>query len=349
MRRRLRLRPDGASAVDVSRLLSLETDGGSLILGMFIVTNVAFALTTIGTLSTAWPAYVAVVVVSAAAVLLVRPHPDPFPLRDSWLVVGAVVVSSIVLSLALPAEGVIGRASWHLGSNMWLLWFLIIRGRGRLAWLGAALMTAITVGWAMAVGRGWGAGLSMLDTQLGMLVVASIFARALRRTAWRINALSERSVEAAAAAAASEATRQVRLQRASEVARLAVPFLTRIVDGGPLSADERAQVRDAEAMLRDSVRGRALATPAVLTAATRARGRGVDVVLLDDRGSGLPSGEAMQRVEARVTETLTRAAGSVTVRLLPAGRDAAVTIVAVDPERVERTLLDVDGDVITAA
>lgn len=349
MRFRIRRPVEAESAVDVSRLLSLETDGGSLILGMFIVTNVAFALTTIGTLSTSWPAYVAVVVVSAAGVLLLRPHPDPFPIRDTWLVLGAVVLSSLVLSLALPAEGVIGRASWHIGSNMWLLWFLIIRGRARLAWLGAGLMTAITVGWAMSVGRGWGAGLSMLDTQLGMLLVASIFARALRRTAWRINALTERSVEAAAAAASAEASRQVRLQRASEVAGLAVPFLTRIAEGGPLSADERARVRDVEAMLRDSVRGRALATPAVLTAATEARGRGVDVVLLDDRGSGLPSGTAMQRVEERVTRTLHEASGTVTVRLLPPGREAAVTIVAVDPERVERTLLDVDGAEITAA
>lgn len=346
---RFRREQDGSSTVDVSRLLGLETDGGSLILGMFIVTNVAFALTTLGNLTTPWPAYVAIVVVSAAGVLLVRPHPDPFPLRDSWLVVGAVAVSSLTLSLALPGDGEIGRASWHIGSNMWLLWFLIIRGRLWLAWLGAGLMTAITVGWAMTVGRGWGTGLSMLDTQIGMLLVASIFARAMRRTAWRINALTERSVDAAAAAAAAEATRQVRLQRAAEVARLAVPLLTRIADGGPLDGDERAHVRDVEAMLRDSVRGRALATPAVLDAATAARRRGVEVLLLDDRGAGLPSGAAMSRVEEHIADVLARARDSVTVRLLPAGRDAAVTIVAADAEQVERILLNVDGAVITAA
>ncbi len=79
-----------------------------------------------------------------------------------------------------------------------------------------------------------------------------------------------------------------------------------------------------------------------------ARRRGVEVLLLDDRGVGLPSGDAMERVESHVSSTLARASGAVTVRLLPPGRDEAVTIVAVDADRVHRTGLDIDGETITA-
>lgn len=335
----------GARTVDVSRLLGLDTDGASLILGMFIVGNAVFALTTISTLTTAWPAYVAIVLVSGAGVLLVRPHPDPFPMRDTLVVVAAVVISTIVLSLALPAQGPIGRASWHLGSNMWLLWFLIIRGRALTAWMAALAMTGVTVVWAALVGRGWLTGITMVQTQLGLLCVASLFVASMRRTARRINTLTEMSVDAAAAAAAAEAGRQVRLQRAAEVADISEPLLTRITSGGELTDAERATMRDAEARLRDGVRGRALATPAVLDAAAAARGRGVDVVLLDDRGAGLPSGAAMSRVSESIVDELgeTTEHMTVTVRLLPAGRDAAVTIVKIDGEKVRRTVLDTEG------
>ncbi|WP_062527150.1 hypothetical protein [Demequina rhizosphaerae] len=340
--------PQASRTVDVSRLLALSSEGASLVLGIFIVTNVVFTISTIHSVSPRWPAYVAAVIVSAAGVLLARPHPDPFPLRDSWLVVGAVVASTLLISWTLPTEGPTGRASWHLGSNTWLLWFLILRGRTALAWGAAAAMAAITAVWTATTGRSALTGLLMVDTQLGLLVVATLFVTSLRRTARRINELTERSVDAAAAAATAEASRQVRLQRAAEVAAASLPLLERVASGAPLSDDERGLMREAEARLRDGVRGRALATPAVLDAAAAARARGVDVTLLDDRGSGLGSGEAMARVDDAVAAALAAATGTVTVRLLPPGRDEALTIVSVDGDRVSRTVLDAAGSTTAA-
>lgn len=335
--------PQASRTVDVSRLLALRSEGAALILGVFVVTNIVFTVTTIDTLSVAWPAYVAAVIVSAAGVLLARPHPDPFPLRDSLLVIGAVVVSTALISWCLPTEGPTGRASWHLGSNTWLLWFLILRGRAGLAWMAAGLMTAITAAWTVSTGRSVLTGVMMVDTQLGLLVVATLFVTSLRRTAHRINALTERSVDASAAAAAAEAGRQVRLQRAAEVAVASRPLLERIATGEPLTDQERAAVREGEARLRDGVRGRSLATPAVLDAAAAARSRGVDVTLLDDRGIGLAGGDAMARVETRIARILSDATETVTVRLLPPGREAAVTVVALDGDTVTRLALDEDG------
>ncbi|WP_062304148.1 hypothetical protein [Demequina subtropica] len=340
--------PQASRTVDVSRLLGLRSEGASLILGVFIVTNVVFTISTIQSLSVTWPAYVSAIIVSLAGVLLGRPHPDPFPLRDSWLVVGAVIVSTLLISWCLPPEGPTGRASWHLGSNTWLLWFLVLRGRTALAWGAMAAMAAITAYWAGTTGRGALGGLMMVDTQVGLLVVATLFVTSLRRTAHRINSLTERSVDAAAAAATAEAERQVRLQRAAEVAAASLPLLERIADGRPLSDAERGDVREAEARLRDGVRGRALATPAVLDAAARARARGVEVNLLDDRGSGLATGAAMARADSAVTRALDAASGTVTVRLLPAERAEAISIVTVAGDDVERIVLDEDGSTTAA-
>jgi len=341
------LAPSSSRTVDVSRLLALDSEGASLILGVFIVTNVVFAFTTITRLSADWPAYLAVVIVSAAGVLLVRPHPDPFPLRDSLLVVGAVAASTALLSWFLPADGSVGRESWHLGSNTWLLWFLILRGRAGLAWTAALIMAAITAAWTASTGRSALTGVMMVDTQLALLVVASLFVTGLRRSARRINELTERSVDAAAAAATAEAARQVRLQRAAEVAAVSVPLLERVATGEPLDDAERARMREAEARLRDGVRGRALATPTVLDAAAEARGRGVEVTLLDDRGAGLASGDAMARIDESVSSALASATGSVTVRLLPAGREEALTVVTVDGDHVGRLALDEAGHATT--
>ncbi|SEJ60991.1 hypothetical protein [Demequina mangrovi] len=340
--------PQASRTVDVSRLLALRSEGASLILGVFIVTNVVFTISTLQALTVTWPAYLATVIVSLAGVLLGRPHPDPFPLRDSLLVAAAVIVSTLLISWCLPAEGPLGRESWHLGSNTWLLWFLILRGRTALAWVTMAGMAAITAVWAGTTGRGAVAGLMMVDTQIGLLVVATLFVITLRRTAHRINELTERSVDSAAAAATAEAERQVRLQRAAEVAATSLPHLQRVAEGSALSDDERATMREVEARLRDSVRGRALATPAVLDAAARARARGVDVTLLDDRGAGLASGAAMSRVDDAVAAALDSASGAVTVRLLPAAREEAVTIVAVAEDAVSRIVLDEDGNATAA-
>ncbi|WP_062389486.1 hypothetical protein [Demequina iriomotensis] len=340
--------PQASRTVDVSRLLALRSEGASLILGVFIVTNVVFTLATLQSLSVTWPAYIAAAIVSLAGVLLGRPHPDPFPLRDSILVVAAVLASTLLISWCLPTQGPVGRESWHLGSNTWLLWFLILRGRTALAWGAMAGMTAITCVWTATTGRGPLAGLGMVDTQVGLLVVATLFVTTLRRTAHRINELTERSVDAAAAAATAEAQRQVRLQRAAEVAATALPLLDRITTGAPLDDAERARMREVEARLRDGVRGRALATPAVLDAAASARSRGVDVTLLDDRGASLATGAAMARADVAITQALDAASGTITVRLLPAARDEALTIVSVDDDEVRRIVLDEDGNTTAA-
>ena len=90
------------------------------------------------------------------------------------------------------------------------------------------------------------------------------------------------------------------------------------------------------------MRGRSLITPRIADAATKARERGVEVTLLDDRGEGLDSGEAMVSMSDTIVAELDAAeGGAVTVRLAPRGRPVAVSIVTSNAR--DRVELDASG------
>ena len=115
-------------------------------------------------------------------------------------------------------------------------------------------------------------------------------------------------------------------------------------NGPPTDPRTKRRYATAEALLRDGVRGRSLMSPRIAAAATAARERGVEVTLLDDRGQGLATGEAMVRLSEIVVDQLEAMnGGSVTVRLAPKGRRVAVSIVASDTSVHPRIELDDDG------
>jgi len=315
--------------VDSSQLLQLSSDPARVVMGLFIFSNILYAFATLDQVKSPGPVIAAMIVVNAAAVLLVLERPDPFPLVLTMIVVGAVAISTLLVAFQLPDVGPPGRASWHLGSNTWMLFFLAMRRRPGAAWLGYVLMAAGTLAWTTSVERDIVEGILLLDTHAAILFVGSLFEVNLRRTARRINEFGEHSVASAVEAAEGATSAQIRQRRVRELRSSAVPLLERIVEHGPPQTEaERLHYATSEALLRDGVRGRSLMTPRIAAAATEARQRGVEVTLLDDRGQGLDSGEAMVRMGAAVVQELDAAdEGSVTVRLAPQGRPIAVSIV----------------------
>jgi len=333
---------------DVSRLLGLHTDGAHLVMGLVIVSNAVFTFATARVLDHPWASYVAMVLVCTGVVLVGRPYPDPFPLSLTLALLGIIAASTTLVCYALPNDPQLdlGRATWHLGANTWLIWFLILRRRVLLAWVGGIVMVLVTATWAQLAGRGALKGLLLAESQIALMVVATLFGASLRRTAQRINELTERSVSASAVAASANAAQEIRVQRAAELASTAVPLLDRISTGAPITDDDMAEFARVEAHLRDSVRGRSLMMPVLVTAIGRARERGVEVTLLDDRGSELPSQAAMAEIGIRLAAALDRVdAGAVTIRLLPPGRDIAITMVSRKGEATSRLALTGEGDV----
>ncbi|WP_062287441.1 hypothetical protein [Demequina phytophila] len=330
--------PEGRGT-DISRLLGLRSRGAQLILAVYVVSNVMFVASTADLLDHVWASYVAVALVTVGGFVVTRPHPDPFAHNLTFVTLGIVVASSALVLYALPDEGDLGRSTWYLGANTWLLWFLILRRRILLAWTGGLAMLVETMVWAELSGRGVVSGLLLASPQVLLLLIATLFGSALRRATWRINALARRSVEAAAAASAVEAARRVQDERADELGEIVGPVLTVIASGQPLTDEMREEIIRVEAQLRDSVRGHGLSLPPIVAAATRARSRGVNVTLLDDLGVPLSSAET-EAVVGAVAGALDGASdGTVTVRLLPAGREELLTIVSQDALDIRRVAL----------
>lgn len=329
---------------DASRLLALDSRGARIIGAVFVAANFIFTVATLHMVAHPWPPLLAMILVNATAVLLMRAHPDPFPLRDAIIAVIVVVISTALVSWQLPTEGPPARSAWHLGANTWLMFFLALRRRGALAWLGLCLMTAVTVIWAVDTGRGVSGAITLVQVHFGILLVASLFAINLRRTSSSINALNERSVQSAASFAAADASQAIRQARFAELADAVVPLLREISREEPVTEGKRREFRAVEATLRDTVRGRSLTVPSVVGATRAARDRGVEVNLLDDRGETLREGAAMQRVSRAIVTILEgMSEGTATVRLLPQGREVSLSIVAHQQDHTTRVELDADG------
>ncbi len=330
---------------DVSTLLGIGRPGVRVVLVLFAAGNVAFTLSTLNAVKSPWPSIAAMIVVSAAAIPLALPHKDPFPLDWTMWVLAAVLSSTALISWQLTPSGPIVREAWHHGANTWLLFFLALRGRPGAAWLGFLGMATVTEVWALDVGRGAFDAPNMLKTHAGILLVGTLFASALVRASGRINTLNVRSVSLAAAAASADAEQDIRRERVAELSEVATPLLARIARSTTVSDSNRIDYLLAEATLRDSVRARGLHLPEIVSATTEARRRGVDVTLLDDRGTGLPTEAAMRLLTARITESLRNVdQGRLTIRLAPEGREVAASVVVESRGESRRIDLGEDGE-----
>lgn len=337
-------------ATDVSVLIGIGRPAALFLIAGFMVSNVVFALTTLDAVSNPWGSIAGIFLVNGASVILALPHRDPLPLGWTFGIIVAVVATSAAISWQLAPSGEIGREGWFYGANTWLLFFTALRGRVALAWLGFLAMAAVLTVWALEVGRGPLYAVNALQTHAGILLVGTLFTGALQRTSRRINTLNRRSVELAADAASSDAEQDIRQQRVAELAEVATPLLTRIARAGSVTDSDRIDYLLAEATLRDSVRARALHLPEIVRATSEARRRGVEVTLLDDRGNGLPTPRAMDLLTAHITENLRYVSdGRLTIRLAPAGREAAASIVVETHEGSRRIDLNEQGEPLEPA
>lgn len=318
---------------DASSLLRLGELPARLFVVLIIGSVGVFAISTLGSVKSIWPVIVALVLFVIGAVVMSRPMPDPFPLGWAAVILAIDVAVTLLVDWNLPDSGYPGYATWNFGAVNWLLFFLTFRGRPVLGWLGFALMSAVTASWAVLVGRGLAAGLYFMVFHAGTLLMGTLFGALLGRAAQRITALRQERVAQAAAEAASRTELGEREVQAAQLNTEARKVLERIADGDYLDPTERRSFELLEASLRDTLRGGGLKTPDVAAAARAARLRGASVVLLDDRNDQLDGASASVVESAVLAELATLRRGSVTVRLLPPGRDVVATIVRNDGQR----------------
>ncbi|GGK41884.1 hypothetical protein [Nocardia camponoti] len=292
-----------------------------------------------------FPALVALVIMGTAALMVTVFPIDPLP-----YLVTAFIVCAGPIAMGLTVPFVNNRAGfspqlWTAYPTSYVLAMLVVRGRVASAWAGV-VATAIVLR-LFGVFSSWQPETVLRAlTPVATVAVVTVFMTIIRPTQRSLRELRGHANQRAAREAALEAVNGERDRQLARLDQAAGPILARIAAGVELSDAEREQCRLLEAELRDALRAPQLVTDALSAAARGARGRGVEVTLLDDGGFiGVPAWVRGKAIDAAVDQLTRATSGSVTVRVLPIGRRWVATVLAVSPSDYRRTEIDTAGTV----
>ncbi|MFT4295666.1 MAG: ATP-binding protein [Micropruina sp.] len=264
---------------------------------------------------------------------------------EAILVVACLSVISQLMHDATPHAALAGNSAWHGAVVMVLLITVLVRGQRAIAWAGLGIFLIQTFLWTYRDPFGLYVFLEVAFGPVLWLVLATLVLRGVRgigEQLVRVRSSSRQNTRAMAESFSKLVLREVWL---TELRDQIGPLLTNLADPShQLSAEEREACRVLEGRLRDSLRAGNLISQGVSDAIQAARERGVEVVLVDNRGSKLP--EAVRRATLRRLEQLVRAStkGRIVARTAPEGYAEAVTILQVDAER-NLTTIDEAGTV----
>ncbi|WP_138998303.1 hypothetical protein [Rhodococcus zopfii] len=330
---------------DIRDLLGMRTPAAWTLVTAYALTCVVLAAYAVPDAESIWPLALAAGVCVTAAVALVAVPGDPMPLGPSIAMASTGVVSCGLVLTVVPAPMSDLSPLWTVGLSKIIFSFMCVRGRVGLAWLGLVLMIATAMTWS---GQSERFGFAVLAINAAPVLMGTVFAYTIRPVIRSIYALREQSTQRIAAEAAASAMieeRDAQLDRLDELAR---PLLERIASGSQLDDAELLECLLLEARLRDTLRAPMLQDPALVEEVTAARRRGVEVVLLDDHGMDGAEPAVRERVQGAVADELAAVAdGSVTVRVLPPGRAAMVSVLVsgdlVSGDTVRRAEFGPDG------
>jgi len=324
---------------ETTPILNISLTRGRVILGAYGLGTTFVAVLNFGGLSDTARGIVSILLLWAALISLGTRKDDPLDLRTSALIVVVCTVLAVVSSTNLPTIAATGYAAWHMGAITFVYLMMALRGRSGIAWLGFALFSVVTVIWSFLSVSDTLIGVNYAARQAATLLIGTLFAMMLRRSALLTRAINIRHVRRSVDEAAHEAEVAERNRILERLETQARPALNRIVAGGQFTVDEAQNFALLEASLRDGIRAAGFTSPEVALEIRAARHRGVVVTLLDDRGSDLASTDLARVEEALIFELHRAQAGSVTARLSPSGREEIGTIVVGEEGRFRRIVI----------
>ena len=266
------------------------------------------------------PVIAGLLAIGLAALALIKRWPaHRIPVREAALVVAAAGVANVLVLFQIDFAGWPGYAAWCLGAGAAVCCGLIARERPRQAWAGLILTIIVLGMWTLGTGRNPIIILTLGAGQLFPLVIWHLTARLSVDITARTAASETASAEIAAQRRAHRESEALMRQAMVSVRRRIEPLLTAIADGAPITAGMRARARMLEAELRDERRAPFFTGTRVIESARAARTRGIDVILLDDRGTGNGlTDDAQKTIINQAIRALDDARrGQVVIRLLP--------------------------------
>ena len=255
----------------------------------------------------------------AALALLKRWPAHRMPAREAALVAAIAGGANVLVLFQIDSAGWPGYTSWCIGAGTTLCCGLIARERPRQAWAGLVLIIIVLGMWTLDTGHNPIIILTLGAGQLFPLVIWHLTARLSVDITARTAASETAGAEIAAQRRAHRESEALMRQAMTSVRRRVEPLLTAIADGAPITAGMRARARMLEAELRDERRAPFFTGTRVIESARAARTRGIDVILLDDRGTGNGlTDDAQKTIINQAIRALDDARkGQVVIRLLP--------------------------------
>lgn len=304
----------------------LTGTGARVLIWLYFTTMLALALWTLDDVRSPAPTIAGLALFAVACLALSFDSAPRLSLGVTTLVCGVSVANALLISWQLMIGG---HSQWYFGAGTVMMFYLCLRGRILFAWIGFIAMSLVIVAWGLTTSVGLAEALVLIGRQAPIVLVGTLFATAMRRTAKAIDRLRVETSTRATTTAAAEATARERVARLGALDDVVTPLLEKLVDGSEIQPQSRIDFAIAAAELRDGLRARSLSTPRVVEAARDARRLGIEVTLLDDSDPFTLTPDDLERAESATVETLRAVRdGHVTARLLPPGRDNIATVVA---------------------
>ena len=283
--------------------------------------------------------------VLAALALLKRWPAHRMPARAAALVVAITGGANVLVLFQIDSAGWPGYTSWCIGAGTTLCCGLIARERPRQAWAGLILIIVVIGVWTLSTGHNPANIFALGSGQFSTLLIWYLTARISIDITARTAASEAAGAEIAAQRRAHRESEALMRQAMVSVRRRVEPLLTAIAEGAPITAGMRARARMLEAELRDERRAPFFTGTRVIESARAARIRGIDVILLDDRGtSGGLTDDAREAIINRAARALDDARrGQVVIRLLPPRQRPRLLSIVTDNDILT---LDADGALI---
>lgn len=240
----------------------------------------------------------------------------------------AAMLSPLAIAAATRADHVDNHTTWHVAGIATLMAIIALRQHLVMAWVGVSIMAVQVLTWG---------GIEMLFNAgiFGalMLVAAAHAASIILATTSRaVIEFREQALETTAATAARTAARNERQVRVEKALEVALPFLNKIENlEGKLSEVEKRQALGLEAQLRDQIRGRHFDSPELLVEISAARERGVEVQVLDDGGLELLEESQRERILSEVATHVSKVETGKLVLRSVADEKWVVTVTASQP------------------
>lgn len=278
------------------------------------------------------------------SLLLKRWPLDRIPTWAAWVVAATVGIGNYIALAAVSDYVHIYEAAWTLGAGTLIACGLLVRKHMGVAWATVVLLFASTLLWTNVYFLQWQLALEMIIGQVVTLSFWTVMVLWSSMGVYELTLADRIEAQASAERVVNEGVRQAVTESLRSVSRRAAPLIEPVAAGEDLTEDMRLEARILEASLRDGIRAASFVDTPVEQAASEARRRGVEVVLLDDSAEGpVPTTVPQSFIDEAVRVLSQANSGRVVVRLQPVGAPVVGTIVS-PTERLQIALPTTEQD-----